>query len=95
MSLHLVGGIDFPRQLPAATAPLFLLGINSVGLSVVRETTGRKAGLFQTREGAIRYARDESADGSFTIFYYPKGLEFETSHPRGFTAPGGSHVSRP
>jgi hypothetical protein len=80
MSLHLVAGVDFPSQLPTATAPYFLLGINSVGAWVIRETTGRRAGLFRTREAAIKYARDESADGNFTILYRPEGLEFDSLH---------------
>ena len=44
---------------------------------MVRETTGRRAGLFHTREAAIKYARDESADGNFTIVHLLEGLEFE------------------
>jgi hypothetical protein len=95
MSFHLVDGIDLAGRSSTAVAPSFLLGTNSAGLWVIRETTGRKAGLFQTRDAAIRYARDESADGNFTILYRPEGLEFETSHPHGLTAPGGSHVSCP
>ena len=75
MSLHPAVPRDFPRQLPTATAPLFLLGTNSVGLWVIRETSGRKAGLFRTRNAAIRYARDESTDGNFTILHLPGGLE--------------------
>ena len=30
-----------------------------------------------TREAAIKYARDESADGNFTIINHIEGLEFE------------------
>ena len=77
MSLNLVAGIDFPSQLPTATAPFFLLGRNAAGHWVIRETTGRRAGLFRTREAAIKYARDESADGNFTIVDKFEGLEFE------------------
>jgi hypothetical protein len=77
MSLHLMAGIDFPRQLPTAAAPYFLLGLNSAGQWVIRETTGRRAGLFRTREAAIKYARDESVDGNFTILHQPEGLELE------------------
>ncbi len=47
------------------------------GQWVIRETTGRRAGLFRTREAAIKYARDESADGVFTIVDKIEGLEFE------------------
>jgi hypothetical protein len=78
MSLHLIAGIDFPSQLPTAVAPLFLLGLNSAGHWVIRETTGRRAGLFRTREAAIKYARDETSDGNFTILHQPQGLELET-----------------
>jgi hypothetical protein len=78
MSLHLVTGIHLPSRLPTATAPYFLLGLNSAGAWVIRETTGRRAGLFRTRDAAIRYARDESPGGSFTILQQPDGLELET-----------------
>ena len=77
MSLHLIAGVDFPSRLPTASAPFFLLGLNSAGQWVIRETTGRRAGLFRTREAAIKYARDESADGNFTIIDQLEGLEFE------------------
>jgi hypothetical protein len=78
MSLHLIAGIDFPSQLPTATAPYFLLGMNAAGAWVIRETTGRRAGLFRTREAAIKYARDESPEGNFTILHRPEGLELES-----------------
>ena len=77
MSYHVVAGIDFPKRLPTATAPYFLLGLNAAGHWVIRETTGRKAGLFRTREAAIKYVRDESAGGKFTILHQPDGLELE------------------
>ena len=77
MSLNLVAGIDFPSQLPTAKAPYFLLGQNLAGIWVMRETTARRAGLFRTREAAIKYARDESPSGNFTILHQPKGLELE------------------
>ena len=80
MSLNLVAGVDFPSLLPTATEPFFLLGLNSAGFWVIRETTGRKAGLFGTRQAAIKFARDESADGNFTILHRPEGLELEQPH---------------
>jgi len=79
MSLHLVAGIAIPRQLPTATAPYFLLGVNSRGAWVIRETTRRRAGLFRTREAAIKYAFDESANSNFTILHRPEGLELDDS----------------
>lgn len=77
MSFHLVAGVDFPKRLPTAAAPYFLLGLNLAGYWVIRETTGRRAGLFRTRDDAIKYARDESTGGNFTILYQPDGLELE------------------
>jgi hypothetical protein len=79
MSLNPVAGVDLPSRLPTATAPFFLLGLNSAGHWVIRETTGRRAGLFSTREAAIKYAREES-DGNFTIVDQIEGLEFEQPH---------------
>ena len=66
-----------PAALPTATAPYFLLGLDAVGAWVIRETTGRRAGVFRTRDAAIRYARDESPGGNFTILQQPDGLELE------------------
>jgi hypothetical protein len=80
MSLHLVAGVDLPARLTIATAPYFLLGLNSAGSWVIRETTGRRAGLFRTREAAIKYARDESPRGNFTILHQPEGLELVERH---------------
>jgi hypothetical protein len=77
MSYHLVAGADFQTQLPTATASQFLLGLNAAGAWVLREITGKRAGLFRTREAAIKYARDESTSGDFTILHRPEGLELE------------------
>jgi hypothetical protein len=77
MALNLVAPTNFPRQLQSAAAPLFILGMNSAGLWVIRETTGRKGGLFRSRALAIKYARDESFDGNFTILHQPTSLELE------------------
>jgi hypothetical protein len=83
MSLHLVAGADFQTQLPTATALSFVLGLNAAGAWVIRETTGKRAGLFRTREAAIKYARDESRSGTFTILQRPEGLELDAkSAPR-------------
>ena len=81
MALHLVAGVDIPNRLPTATAPYFLLGRNSAGCWVIRETSGRRAGLFCSRAAAIWYARDESPDGNFTILHQPEGLELEPIQP--------------
>ena len=76
MSLNLVTGIDFPNQLPTAAAPYFLLGLSSTGAWVIRETTGRWR-IFSSRQAAIRFAREESLDGSFSIVDCPEGLDRE------------------
>jgi hypothetical protein len=77
MSYHLVAGADFQTQLPTATASQFLLGLNAAGAWVIREITGKRAGLFRTREAAIKYARDENRSGDFTILHRPEGLELD------------------
>ena len=77
MSLNLVAGIDLPGLLPTAKAPTFLLGQNLAGRWVICETTGRRAGLFRTREAAVKFARDESPSGNFTILHQPEGMELE------------------
>jgi hypothetical protein len=82
MAMHLVAGLDFPSQLATAMAPYFLLGCNSAGYWVTRETSGRRAGLFRTREAALKYARDESPNGNFTILHQPEGLELEPAQVR-------------
>ena len=77
MPPKLVGGFACAKHLPIAAAPYFLLGLNSAGLWVIREMTGRKGGLFRTRQAAIKYARDESLNGNYTIAHQPDGLELE------------------
>ena len=77
MSQHPVAGVDFPSRLPTAAAPHFLLGLDAAGHWVIRETSGRRAGLFRSREAAIKYARHESGDGNFTIIDWIGGLELE------------------
>lgn len=77
MALHLAAGIDVPSQMPTATAPCFLLGRNSHGAWVLRDTTGRRAGLFRSRDAAIKYACDESSNGDFAILHVAVGLELE------------------
>ena len=76
MSLNLAAGIDFPSQLPTATAPYFLLGLSSTGAWVIRETTGRRAGPFLP-DKLPSGSRAESLDGNFTFVHCPEGLELE------------------
>ena len=61
----------------AASKPYFLLGQNARGLWVIHETTGAKAGVFLSREAAIKFARYESPDEHVTVVYVPDGLEFD------------------
>ena len=55
----------------------FLLSQNARGLWVVRENTGKKAGLFMSREAALQFARLESSDEHFAIVHVNDGLEFD------------------
>jgi hypothetical protein len=66
---------EFP--LTRASKTYFLLGQNARGLWVVRENTGAKAGVFLSREAAIKFARLESADEHFAVVHMPGGLEFD------------------
>jgi hypothetical protein len=75
MSNKLAIWLPVPQRLKAATVPYFRLGVNAAGVWVIQEATGRKGGLFRTRAAAIKFARDESSDGNFTIVYEPDGLE--------------------
>jgi hypothetical protein len=77
MSCNLVAGIDVPSQVPTATAAYFLLGLSSTGAWVIRETTGQRAGLFASRQAALRFAREESLNGNCIIVHCPEGLELE------------------
>ena len=63
--------------MPTATAACFLLGLSSTGAWVIRETTGQRAGLFASRQAALRFAREESLHGNFIIVLCPEGLELE------------------
>jgi hypothetical protein len=76
MSLNPVAGVDFPSRLPTATAPYFLLGLNFSGAWVIRESTGRRAGLFASVKPPCAI-RAETPDGNFTILHCPEGLELE------------------
>jgi hypothetical protein len=63
--------------LTSASTPYFVLGQNARGLWVIRESTGKKAGVFQSRKAALRFARLESPDQQFTVVHVPDGLEFD------------------
>jgi hypothetical protein len=63
--------------LARAGTTFYLLGQNARGLWVIRESTGAKAGMFLSREAAIKFARLESADEQFAVIDVPGGLEFD------------------
>jgi hypothetical protein len=67
------------RSLPLTEAckSYFLLGQNARGLWVIRDNTGAKAGVFLSREAAMRFARLESCDEHFAVVHVPDGLEFD------------------
>jgi hypothetical protein len=66
---------DLP--LPRASKSHFLLGQNAQGMWVIRESTGRKAGMFKTRQAALRFARLESPDGHFAVVQLNHTVEFD------------------
>lgn len=66
---------DLP--LTRASKSYFLLGQNAHGRWVVRENTGAKAGVFLSREAALRFVRMESPDEHFAVVHVNDGLEFD------------------
>jgi len=63
-------------------APTFLLGQNAAGLWIIRDAAGLNAGLFRSREAAIRYVRYACANRNVDIAQLPEGtqLEFPAGH---------------
>jgi hypothetical protein len=72
---------DLP--LTRACKAYFLLGQNARGMWVIRESTGAKAGVFVSREAAMRFARLESAEEHFAVVHVPDRMEFDyaAQHP--------------
>jgi hypothetical protein len=64
-------------NLPLTRKSYFLLGQNARGSWVIRENTGKKAGVFASREAALRFARLESPDEHFAIVHVNEELEFD------------------
>jgi hypothetical protein len=60
-----------------ASKSYFLLGQNARGLWVIRESTGRKAGMFRSRKEALCFARLESPNGRFAVVYLNEEVEFD------------------
>ena len=57
--------------------PYFLLGQDAHGLWVIRESTGRKSGVFTSRAAALRFARLESSDAHFAVVHVNGVVEFD------------------
>lgn len=66
---------DLP--LTRASKSYFLLGQNARGLWVIRENSGRKAGVFMSRRAALRFARLESPDEHFAVVHVNDVVEFD------------------
>lgn len=60
-----------------ASKSYFLLGQNADGLWVIRESTGRKAGMFRSRKEALRFACLESPNEHFAVVYLNEEVEFD------------------
>src|SRR5262245_48438487 len=60
-----------------ASTSYFVLGQNAHGLWVIRENTGKKAGVFKSREAALRFARLESPNGHFAVVHVNDAVEFD------------------
>lgn len=60
-----------------AGAQTFLLGQNAAGRWIIRDAAGLNAGVFRSREAAIRYVRYECADRNVDIAQMPDGTQLE------------------
>ena len=70
---------DLP--LTRTSKPYFLIGQDARGKWVIRESTGKKAGLFVSREAALKFAHLESTDEHFAVVHVSDGLEFDYAAP--------------
>jgi len=77
MPLNLAGDIVFSEPVADCQRAVLWARSRRNGCLVLRETTRRRAGLFRSRQAAIRFAREESRDGNFTSVQCLEGLEFE------------------
>jgi len=55
----------------------FLLGQDAQGMWIIRENTGKKAGMFRSRKAALRFARLESPNGYFVVVHVNDTMEFD------------------
>jgi hypothetical protein len=58
-------------------APYFVLGQNSQGLWVIRESTGKKGGVFKSRQAALLFARLESPNETFAVVHVNETMELD------------------
>jgi hypothetical protein len=59
------------------STPYFVLGQNSQGLWVIRESTGKKGGVFKSRRAALLFARLESPNENFAVVYVNETVELD------------------
>src|SRR5262245_49532715 len=57
-----------------ASTPYFVLGQDEKGHWIIRESTGKKAGVFRSRQAALRFARLESPDENFVVVHVNDGV---------------------
>jgi hypothetical protein len=77
-------GVPRRGHMPVARAskPYFLIGQDARGSWIIRESTGKKAGMFSSREAALRFARLQSTDEHFAVVHVNGGLEFDYASRR-------------
>jgi hypothetical protein len=75
------GTSGLPRRPDAsvinAAIPLFYIGRNAKGLWVAREAEGRIGGIFLSRRGAVRFARESCESTGCATMFVPEPLELE------------------
>jgi hypothetical protein len=63
--------------LTRVATPCFVLGQNSQGLWVIRDSTGRKGGVFKSRQAALLFARLESPNENFAVIHLKEAVELD------------------
>jgi hypothetical protein len=80
MSTHAHRAETTPRwtglPLTRASKSYFLLGQNAQGMWIIRESSGKKAGMFRSRQAALRFARLESPD-DYAVVHVNDAMEFD------------------
>ena len=75
------GSIHRWSDLPLARVamPYFVLGQNSRGLWVIRDSAGKKGGVFTSRQAALLFARLESPDENFAVVHLKETVELDNA----------------